>query len=67
MARQGAASNGLGIVVRIVGLAAGSQPFAVAVGAYGFLKSVCRHFLIHGKPVTFPRDTAMEVQLSSRR
>ena len=66
-ARQGLASNGLGIVVRVVGLTAGSRNFATGVGAYGFAKSVYRHFLAHGKPVAFPRDTAVEVQLSERR
>jgi hypothetical protein len=66
-AQQGLASNGLGIVVRIVGFTAGSRNFAFGVGMYGLGKSVYRHFLAHGRPVAFPRDTAVEVQLSTRR
>lgn len=65
--RQGLASNGFGIVVRLVGFTSGSRNFATGVGAYGLAKSVYRHFLAHGRPVTFARDTAIEVQLSSRR
>jgi hypothetical protein len=65
--QQGLASNGLGLVVRIVGFTAGSRKFAFGVGLYGLGKSIYRHFLAHGKPVAFPRDTAVEVQLSERR
>ena len=45
---------GLGIVAR-------SEPFGIAMGAYGASRSVYTHFLSRGRDIDFPKDTAMEI------
>lgn len=65
--QQGVASNGFGIIMRIVGFTAGSHNLATAFGAYGLAKSVIRRFLLRGHEVEFSRDTAVEAQLSATR
>jgi hypothetical protein len=64
--QQGFASNGLGVIARLVGFTANNRYLATGFGAYGFAKSVVRRFLVKGHEVEFPRDTAIEAQLSAR-
>jgi len=64
--QQGFASNGLGVIARLVGFTANNRYLATGFGVYGFAKSVVRRFLVKGHEVEFPRDTAMEAQLSAR-
>jgi hypothetical protein len=64
--QQGFASNGLGVVARLVGFTANNRYLATGFGVYGFAKSIVRRFLVKGHEVEFPRDTAMEAQLSAR-
>ena len=63
---QVVAANGLGLVARVVALTVSSRNVATGFGAYGFAKSIYFRFLTRGHAVTFPADTALEVQLSSR-
>ncbi len=60
------ASNGLGIVAPIASLASGSRNVATGFGAYALAKSIYFRFVARGHAVTFPADTPLEVQLSSR-
>jgi hypothetical protein len=64
--QQGFASNGLGVIARLVGFTANNRYLATGFGVYGFAKSVVRRFLVKGHEVEFPRDTAIEAQLSAR-
>lgn len=66
LANTSVASNGFGIVARIIALTADNRPTAVGFGAYAFAKSVYFRFLARGHNVDFPRDTLIEIQLSER-
>ena len=59
-------SNGFGIVARVVALTVSSQNVALGFGAYAFAKSIYFRFLTRGHEVTFPKDTQLEVTLSTR-
>ena len=58
------ASNGLGLVGRIVGIAAGSRNFAAGLGFYAAGLSFSRNFLVNGHDVDFPKDTQIEIETS---
>ncbi len=64
--QQVVGANGLGLVARVVTAASGSANVAGAFGAYGLAKSVYFRSLTRGHPVTFLKDTPVEVQLSKR-
>jgi hypothetical protein len=59
--QTGVASNGFGIVGRIVGIAAGSRELAAGLGYYAAALSVYRNFLRSGHDVVFPKDTRIEI------
>lgn len=59
------ASNGFGIVGRIVGVAAGSRELATGIGAYAAAQSFYNRWLRRGQNVTFPKNTRIEVVTSS--
>ena len=60
------ASNGFGLVARVLALTVKSQNVSYAFSAYGFAKSVYFRFLAPGNQVSFPKDTEVEVQLAVR-
>jgi hypothetical protein len=64
--QQGFASNGLGVIARLIGFTANNRYLATGFGVYGLAKSVVRRFLVKGHEVEFSRDTAIEAQLSVR-
>ncbi len=66
LGRQVVAANGLGLVARVLALTLNNRNVASGFGAYGFAKSVYFRFIERGHPVTFPKDTLVEVQLSGR-
>ncbi|MGC8548101.1 MAG: hypothetical protein ACP5M4_00255 [Acidobacteriaceae bacterium] len=55
------ASNGGGIVGRIIGITAGSRELATGIGAYAAAQSFYNHWLARGQNVTFPQNTRIEV------
>ena len=55
------ASNGGGIVWRIIGITAGSRELATGIGAYAAAQSFYNHWLTDGQNVTFPKNTRIEV------
>ena len=57
----GEASNGFGLVGRIVGVAAGNYNVAAGLGYYAAALSVYVNFLRSGRDVVFPRDTRIEI------
>ena len=55
------ASNGLGIVGRVVGIAASSRNVAAGIGFYGAALSVYDRWIARGGDVIFVKDTRIEV------
>jgi hypothetical protein len=55
---------------KLVGIAMGafvhSQPFGMAMGAYGASMSIYSHFIARGRDLVFPKNTAMEVAIGTR-
>lgn len=55
---------------KLVGIAMGvfvhSQPFGMAMGAYGASMSIYSHFIARGRELVFPKNTAMEVAIGTR-
>ena len=64
--RTTVASNGFGLVARVIALTASNRNVALGFGAYAFAKSIYFRFLVRGHEVTFPKDTQVEVTLSTR-
>ena len=57
----GEASNGFGLVGRIVGVAAGNYNVAAGLGYYAAALSIYDNFLHSGRDVVFPKDTRIEI------
>ena len=55
---------------KLIGIALGasihSQQFGMAMGAYGGCRSIYIHFIARGHEVVFPKNTAMEIGISTR-
>lgn len=66
-AQTGVASNGFGLVGRIVGVAAGNRNIAAGIGFYAAALSVYDNFLRSGRDVVFPRDTRIEIETTPLR
>ena len=66
-AQAGVASNGFGLVGRIVGVAAGSRNLAAGLGYYAAALSFYDNFLHSGRDVVFPRDTRIEIETTPLR
>jgi len=60
-------ATGFGIVARIVALPANDRNVATGFGVYAFAKSIYFRFLTRGHAVVFPKDTLVEVDLSTRQ
>ena len=65
--QTGVASNGFGLVGRIVGVAAGNREFAAGLGYYAAGLSVYDNFIRPGRDVIFPRDTRIEIETTPLR
>jgi len=61
------ASNGFGLVGRIVGIAAGSRNLAAGLGYYAASLSIYDNFIRSGRDVVFPRDTRIEIETTPLR
>ena len=66
-AQTGTASNGFGLVGRVVGIAAGNRSVAAGIGMYAAALSFSNNFLRHGRDVVFPRDTRIEIETTPLR
>jgi hypothetical protein len=60
------ASNGFGLVARVIALTASNADVALGFGMYALAKSIYFRFLMRGHEVTFAKDTEIEVKLSMR-
>lgn len=66
-AGTGVASNGFGLVGRVVGIAAGNRNLAAGLGYYAAALSVYENFLRKGSNVIFPKDTRIEIETTPLR
>jgi hypothetical protein len=65
--QAGVASNGFGLIGRVVGIAAGSREFAAGIGYYAAALSTYENFLSPGHDVDFPRDTRIDIETTPLR
>ena len=65
--QTGVASNGFGLLGRIVGTAAGDRNLAAGIGFYAAGLSFYENFLRPGDDVVFPRDTRIEIETTPLR
>ncbi|MGA9473309.1 MAG: hypothetical protein WBV36_12655 [Terriglobales bacterium] len=63
----GVASNGFGLVGRIVGVTAANRDLAAGIGYYAAALSFYENFLRSGRDVVFPRDTRIEIETTPLR
>ena len=66
-AQTGVASNGFGLVGRIVGITAGNRNLAAGLGFYAAGLSLYDNFLHSGRDVVFPHDTRIEIETTPLR
>jgi hypothetical protein len=66
-ADTGVASNGFGLVGRVVGIAARNRNFAAGIGFYAAGLSFYENFLRSGRDVVFPKDTRIEIETTPLR
>ncbi|HEY3626136.1 MAG TPA: hypothetical protein VGL00_07625 [Terracidiphilus sp.] len=65
--QTGVASNGFGLVGRVVGIVAGNRNFAAGLGFYAAGLSFYQNFLRPGHDVIFPKDTRIEIETTPLR
>jgi hypothetical protein len=66
-AQTAVASNGFGLVGRVVGIASGNRNFAAGLGFYAAGLSFYQNFLRSGHDVVFPKDTRIEIETTPLR
>jgi hypothetical protein len=59
--------NGFKVVGMVLGLAVHSRALGYTMGAYGAGMSLYSHFIARGKEVVFPKNTAMEIGIGTRK
>jgi hypothetical protein len=63
----GEASNGFGLIGRVVGVAAGNYNVAAGLGYYAAALSIYENFLRPGRDVVFPKNTRIEIMTNPLR
>jgi type IV secretory pathway VirB10-like protein len=63
--RAAGGAGGYKLIGIALGLSIHSQPFGMAMGAFGASRSIYVHFIARGRDVVFPRDTAMEISIGT--
>lgn len=64
--RAAGGAGGFKLVGVAMGLFVHSQPFGMAMGAYGASMSIYAHFISRGRDLIFPKNTAMEISIGPR-
>jgi hypothetical protein len=59
--------NGFKVVGMVLGLAVHSRALGYTMGAYGVGVSLYSHFIARGNEVVFPKNTAMEIGIGTRK
>jgi hypothetical protein len=65
--RVAGGAGGYKLIGIALGLAVHSHPLGMAMGAYGGGMSIYTHFIARGHDVVFPKNTAMEIGIGTRR
>jgi type IV secretory pathway VirB10-like protein len=65
--RTSGGAGGFKLIGMALGMAVRSQPLGMAMGAYGASRSIYSHFIGRGRDIVFPRNTAMEIGVGTRR
>lgn len=63
--RVAGGAGGFKLVGIVMGVFVHSQPFGMAMGAYGASMSVYSHFIARGRDLVFPKNTAMEIAIGT--
>ncbi|MFZ3216089.1 MAG: hypothetical protein WA192_08525 [Candidatus Acidiferrales bacterium] len=64
--RAAGGAGGYKLIGIVLGATVHSQPFGMAMGAFGASKSIYTHFIARGREVVFPRNTAMQIGIGAR-
>lgn len=64
--REAGGAGGYKLIGIALGVAIHSQPFGMAMGAFGASRSIYANFIARGRDVVFPKNTAMAVSLATR-
>jgi hypothetical protein len=64
--RVAGGAGGFKLIGIAMGLFVHSQPFGMAMGAYGASMSIYAHFISRGRDLVFPKNTAMEISIGPR-
>ena len=64
--RQGVASNGFGLPVRVLAATVSSPWVASSFAGFAFSKSIYKRWIARGHQVTFPQHTEMTIDLGRR-
>jgi hypothetical protein len=64
--REAGGAGGYKLIGIAMGLAIHSQPFGMALGAFGASRSIYANFIARGRDVVFPKDTAMAISIGTR-
>ena len=59
--------NGFKVVGMVLGLAVHSRALGYTMGAYGAGISIYSHFIARGNDVVFPKNTAMDIEVATRK
>ena len=65
--RVAGGANGFKLIGMALGIAVRSRAFGYSMGAYGAGRSVYSNFIARGHEVIFPKNTAMEVGVGTRK
>jgi hypothetical protein len=65
--RVAGGAGGYKLIGIVLGATVHSQPFGMAMGAFGAAKSVYIHFIARGHEVVFPKNTAMQIGIGTRQ
>jgi hypothetical protein len=58
-------AGGFKVIGIVIGAASGSQPLAIAMGAFGASRSIYNNFISRGRDVEFAKHTIMQIELDT--
>jgi hypothetical protein len=64
--REAGGAGGYKLIGIALGIAIHSQPFGMAMGAFGASRSIYANFIARGRDVVFPKNTAMAISIATR-
>lgn len=64
--KNGAVSNGFGLVVRIATMASTNRSVAQGLAYFALAKSIYKRWIAKGSEISFPKNTRLQIELSER-